>query len=244
MIARVLWTGVIAGLIAGALATGVQMVRLVPLIQSAEVYESAAMQTHDHGAVAVSPASAVASTSDVHKPSAHEHDAEWEPEGFLRTALTAGASILTGIGYGLLLAAGMTLVGRPLDARTGLLWGLAGFVVFAAAPAFGLPPEVPGMAAAELGARQVWWLGTAVATAAGIAVAAFAPSRLKAAAVLLLIAPHVIGAPHVGGGAESAGVPAEIAAQFVAASLISALLFWLALGASAGHLLSRRERAS
>jgi cobalt transporter subunit CbtA len=133
-----------------------------------------------------------------------------------------------------------------MDARTGLLWGLAGFIAFAAAPAFGLPPEVPGMAAAELGARQAWWLGTAAATAAGIAVAAFAPMRLKAIAVLLLIAPHIIGAPHlVSGetGAESAGVPAEIAAQFVAASLISALLFWLALGASAGHLLRRGARS-
>jgi len=32
------------------------------------------------------------------------------------------------LGYGLLLAAGMTLVGPPPDARTGLLWSLAGFV--------------------------------------------------------------------------------------------------------------------
>jgi cobalt transporter subunit CbtA len=240
MIARVLWVGVIAGLIAGALATGVQMARLVPLIQIAEEYESAAIHVHDQGA-AEAPVSAMAASTPA--AGVHEHESEWEPEGFLRTALTAGASILTGIGYGLLLVATMILVGRPLDVRAGLLWGLAGFVVFAAAPAFGLPPEMPGMAAAELGARQTWWLGTAAATAAGIAVAAFAPSRFKPLAVLLLIAPHVIGAPHVGSGAESAGVPAEVAAQFVAASLVSALLFWLALGASAAHLLSRRERA-
>ena len=238
MIARVLWAGVIAGLIAGVLATAVQMVRLVPLIEVAETYETAALHAHDHGAEA--PVSAVSAST----PSAHEQKAEWEPEGILRTGLTVGASILTGIGYGLLLVAGMTLAGRQMDARTGLLWGLAGFIAFAAAPAFGLPPEVPGMAAAELGARQAWWLGTAAATAAGIAVAAFAPMRLKAVAVLLLIAPHVIGAPHLAtGGTEPAGVPAEIAAQFVAASLVSALLFWLALGASAGHLLRRGARS-
>jgi cobalt transporter subunit CbtA len=242
MIARVLWAGVIAGLIAGALTTGVQLVRLVPLIQIAEQYESAATHMHNHGA-AEAPVSAVAtSVPGSPKAGVHEQNSEWEPEGLLRTTLTAGASVLTGVGYGLLLVAGMILVGRPLDLRTGLLWGLAGFVVFAAAPALGLPPEVPGMAGAELGARQAWWLGTAAATAASIAVAAFAPPRLKALAVLLLIAPHAIGAPHVAAGAESAGVPAEVAAQFVAASLVSALLFWLALGASAAHLLSRRER--
>lgn len=239
MIARVLWVGLIAGLIAGAVATAVQLTRLVPLIQIAEEYETAALHQHeDHASTAP-----VSSPAAMHEPAALEHGDEWEPEGFLRPALTAAANALTGIGYGLLLVAGMTLAGRPTGPRTGLLWGLAGFVVFAAAPAFGLPPELPGMAAAELGARQAWWLGTAAATAAGIAVAAFAPRALKPAAVLLLLAPHLIGAPHLGDAGASAGVPAEIAAQFVAASLLSALLFWLALGAVAGHLLGRRAGA-
>jgi cobalt transporter subunit CbtA len=233
MIARVLWAGLIAGLIAGAVATAVQLTRLVPLIHIAEEYETAALHQHHDP----EPAAASATTSEP----AHEHH-EWEPEGFLRPALTASANALTGIGYGLLLVAGMTLAGRPTGPRTGLLWGLAGFVAFAAAPALGLPPELPGMAAAELGARQAWWLGTAAATAAGIAVAVYAPRPLKPAALLLLIGPHLIGAPHPGHSAESAGVPAEIAAQFVAASLLSALLFWLALGAAAGHLLNRRDR--
>ncbi|MEI2612914.1 MAG: CbtA family protein [Candidatus Promineifilaceae bacterium] len=41
-------------------------------------------------------------------------------------------------------------------------------LAFQLAPAFGLPPELPGMAAADLGARQVWWCGTALATGVGI----------------------------------------------------------------------------
>ena len=232
MIARVLWAGVIAGLIAGAVATAVQLTRLVPLIEIAEEYESAAIhEHHDHGAT-VDPLASAA-----HDPAAHED--EWEPEGLLRPAFTAGANALTGVAYGLLLVAGMTLAGRRTDTRVGLLWGLAGFVVFAAAPALGLPPELPGMAAAELGARQAWWIGTAAATALGIVGLAFGPPKLKALGVLLLLAPHIVGAPHVEGAAESAGVPGEIAARFVAASLMSGLLFWLALGAAAGHLLGR-----
>lgn len=233
MIARVLWAGVIAGLIAGAVASAVQMTRLVPLIQIAERYEAAAiLENHDQHAAADSAASGA---------HAQEQKDEWEPEGLLRPALTAGANAVVGIGYGLLLVAGMTLVGRPTDQAIGLLWGLAGFIVFSAAPALGLPPELPGMPAAELGARQAWWLGTAAATAVGIAALAFGPPKLKALGVLLLLAPHVIGAPHIEDAAGT-GVPAEIAARFVAASLLSGLLFWLALGAAAGHLLSRRGK--
>jgi cobalt transporter subunit CbtA len=228
LIARVLWAGIVAGLIAGACATAMHLTRLVPLIHIAETYETAAM-AHDHG--------------DASMPSmADGQNREWEPTGLARPALTAAADALTGIAYGLLLVAGMTLAGRPTDKRIGLMWGLAGFIAFAAAPALGLPPEVPGMPAADLGARQVWWLGTAAATAAGIVALVFAPSKLKALGVLLLLAPHVIGAPHLPEGTAGAGVPAEIAAQFVAASLLSALFFWLALGASAGHLLGRRNR--
>jgi cobalt transporter subunit CbtA len=234
MIIRVLWVGVIAGLIAGAIVTAVQLTQLVPLIQIAEEYETAAIhEHHDHEAAVADPSASAAMP--------HEH--EWEPEGLQRRALTAAANVLVGVGYGLLLVAGMTLAGRPTDKRTGLLWGLAGFIVFAGAPALGLPPELPGMPAAELGARQLWWLGTAAGTAAGIVAIAFGPAKLKALGVLLLLAPHVIGAPHLESEVAGTGVPAEVAAQFVAASLVSALLFWLALGASAGHLLGRRVAA-
>jgi predicted cobalt transporter CbtA len=44
--------------------------------------------------------------------------------------------------------------GHDLDARRGLLWGLGGFAALHLAPAVGLPPELPGMASADLAARQ------------------------------------------------------------------------------------------
>jgi adenosylcobinamide kinase/adenosylcobinamide-phosphate guanylyltransferase len=50
-----------------------------------------------------------------------------------------------------------------------MFWGLAGFAVFTLAPGLGLPPELPAMPAADLLARQVWWIGTAAATAIGLA---------------------------------------------------------------------------
>ncbi len=228
MITRILWAGLIAGLIAGAFATAIQLTRLVPLIAVAEEYETAAahsMAEHEHGAGA-------AETTDAD---------EWEPTGLARPAFTALFNALAGVGYGLLLVAGMTIAGRPTDKATGLLWGLAGFIAFAAAPALGLPPELPGMPAADLLARQSWWLATAAATAAGIAALAFGSPLVKAIGIALVVAPHVVGAPHLAEHAAGAGVPAEIAAEFVAASLLSALVFWLALGASAGHFLRRQH---
>lgn len=229
MIARVLWAGVIAGLIAGCASTVMHLTHTVPLIAVGERYETAAMDHH---------AAALARAAD--SPSAHSAHEEWEPTGFARPAFTALFDVLAGVGYGLLLVAGMMLAGRRLDLQTGLLWGLAGFAAFAAAPALGLPPELPGMPAAALAARQAWWLGTAAATAAGLAVIAFAPLRLKALGILLGLVPHVIGAPSLSAGNEGAGVPAEVAAHFVAASLVSALVFWVVLGAAAAHLLGKR----
>ena len=53
------------------------------------------------------------------------------------------------------------------EGRTSLLqrWAvpeeIAGFVAFHLAPGFSLAPEVPGVAAADITARQIWWFATA-----------------------------------------------------------------------------------
>jgi cobalt transporter subunit CbtA len=138
------------------------------------------------------------------------------------------ANVLAGVGFALLLAAAYALKGG-VDWRRGLLWGLAGFATFALAPALGLPPQLPGSEAAPLMARQAWWLTTVAATGGGLGLIAFAPRWLwKGVGLLLLVMPHIVGAPGhstVGGLA-----PVAMAQAFVVASLLSNLLFWLALG--------------
>jgi cobalt transporter subunit CbtA len=136
----------------------------------------------------------------------------------------------------------MAFAGRPADARRGLLWGLAGYGVFAVAPALGLPPELPGMMAADLAARQVWWIMTVGGTAAGLALVVFAPAKpykrpLQIAGLALIVLPHLLGAPHL--AAEAGTVPAELAARFVVASLAASALFWAVLGAVVGHVMAR-----
>ena len=83
------------------------------------------------------------------------HDSAAASAGIARRLGTLGANLLAGIGYGLLVAAGLALM-RHSGWRRGLLWGLAGFAAFSLAPAQGLPPELPGAEAADLGLRQAW----------------------------------------------------------------------------------------
>jgi cobalt transporter subunit CbtA len=222
MLRRILLVALIAGAIAGLVATLVQGARLWPLIAAAEQFEQAAAGSHSHG------------------DAAPPHDHDWEPvDGAERIAFTALFNILAGFGFALLLNGALALRqaalrGAAPDVATGAMWGLAGFACFALAPALGLPPELPGMPAADLLDRQIWWTATAVASAAGLALLAFArPTIWKALGVVMLAAPHVIGAPHTH---ETGPVPAELAAQFVAASLVAAAVFWIVLGALSGWL--------
>jgi cobalt transporter subunit CbtA len=218
MLARTLTVALLAGVLAGALVSAAQMVRVVPLILEAEVFEVA-----DH--------------------SEHSADeATWSPEdGVERTAYTVMANLVVGVGFGLLLVGAFVLAetaGRPIDTLRGLLWGLAGFLVFALVPSLGLAPELPGTTAAELMARQLWWIGTAAATALGLGLFAFGrPPWVKVLAVPVMVLPHLIGAPQA--SEHGGSVPAELAHGFVIASLATTGLFWIALGTTSGWLYRR-----
>jgi cobalt transporter subunit CbtA len=119
---------------------------------------------------------------------------------------------------------------------------LAGFAAFALAPAFGLPPELPGSVAADLLSRQVWWVGTVAATALGFALLVFgARTWTPPLGIALLVAPHLIGAPHPAEGAGS--VPPELAAAFAARSLVVNAVLWALLGLATGWLYARLRPA-
>lgn len=234
MLSRVLVTGLTAGLLAGLFVAAIQIAWITPIILEAEIYESAEAPTGAPGpASRLGPAGASFALPAAERP--EEKEGAWAPEdGIERTLFTVLTNVLTGVGYGLILVAAFTLSGRHVDPRLGVLWGLAGFAVFILAPALGLPPELPGMVAADLGARQTWWIGTVISTAGGLALIVFAPHRLlKGLGVALLLAPHAVGAPHP--GQFGTKVPGELAAEFAVASLFTAALFWTALGGFAGY---------
>ena len=221
LIVSALW----AGLWAGLLLTAVQRIQVIPSLLQAEMYEQqAANHVHADGQT-------------------HSHEAEsWQPQnGWERTFFTAVANISLAVGFALLLGAVGTLRGGIGGWRKGLLWGLAGYAVFFVAPSLGLPPEVPGTEAANLNARQLWWLMTVFDTAVGLWLLFFAKTHTnKLLGVVLLISPHVIGAPQP----EIPGsvAPAELSAAFIVATAFANAIFWLALGALMG-LFSAKNKA-
>ena len=214
MFRRIVLSACLAGLVAGSLLTAVQQLQVAPILLEAETYEVAepGATTHAHA-----------------DGSSHEHDA-WSPEdGLERTFWTGVANVGMGIGCALLLAAAFSFR-SGVDWRQGILWGLGGYAAFFALPAFGLPPELPGTEVGALQDRQAWWLVTVTLSATGIALLGLARGwPWKAAAVVLIALPHLIGAPYP--EAHSTLAPPELLQTFIVATATANAVFWVALGA-------------
>lgn len=229
MIKRIAQTAGFTGLLAALLLTLLQSFWVAPLILEAETYEKALAAQHE----------------DVHEhaagTAAHSHDAEaWEPEdGWQRVLSTTGGNLVVAVGFALMLA-GLYTLRAPNRTSQGLLWGLAGYATFCLAPTLGLPPELPGTAAADLAQRQIWWVGTAASTAVGIALVVFARHwLLKVLGVAILAVPHLIGAPQP--EVHSMLAPQALEAQFKIASQLTNAAFWLALGLISAWLFRRKS---
>lgn len=227
---RLLLAALCAGLLSGVVAALAHQFGTVPLLLKAEEYETA-------GEPAKADAGSQAAAAAQH---GHGAAAEWRPEeGVERAAYTLAADMLAGIGFALLLAAGIALRGGETGWREGLLWGLAGFLAFTIAPGLGLPPDVPGNAAGPLLQRQLWWCATAAATAGGLALLAFTTRPFAALlGAALIVLPHLYGAPTPPADAAHAAPPA-LAHQFATAATIVSFVFWAALGASTGYFYRR-----
>lgn len=233
---KMLSPALFAALLAALVLSLSQALWVSPLILQAEVYES-------------DPAQPVEDVAWHHHDdhAAHEHDeSAWAPEdGWQRHAATLASNLVMAVGYGLILCAcyawSFQTRKKPAGWRAGLAWGGAGYVVFFLAPALGLPPELPGTLAAELEARQLWWLLTVLCTAAGLALLVWArPLWLKGVALLALVLPHVLGAPHPAHAFALA--PATLTWQFIVATSVVNALFWLVLGAISAQLFARARR--
>ncbi|VEF10755.1 cobalt transporter subunit CbtA [Pseudomonas fluorescens] len=227
MIKRIAQTAGFSGLLAALLLTLLQSFWVSPLILQAETYEQAepVAAVHEHAA----------------GTAAHTHDGDaWEPEnGWQRVVSTTGGNLVVAVGFALMLA-GLYTLRAPTRTAQGLLWGLAGYATFVLAPTFGLPPELPGTAAADLASRQMWWIGTAASTAVGLSLIAFGRHWLmKILGVAILAVPHIIGAPQP--QVHSMLAPEALETQFKIASQLTNVVFWLALGLISAWLFRRKS---
>jgi cobalt transporter subunit CbtA len=222
----------LAGLAVGATITAMEHIGTLPLIAQAEVYEQHGAVGHSHGPDTQAPAAGAAAAAE------HDHGG-WEPKpGFQRNAYTALFNVVAWIGFGLCLGGALVLSRREINWRTGLLFGLAGFASFVLAPATGLPPELPGMPAGPLAARQAWWVLTVAATAGGLGLLALRASPIAAVAGLALVAlPHLVGAPGAPGIENP--IPEALSRDFVVTVLVTNFFAWALLGTLMGLLAPR-----
>ena len=245
MVTRVLTVSILAGLLAGLIIAALQHVTTTPLILKAETYEAALALKAPTLAAFDGEAKIILAHGPAGDTPGHDH-AEWKPQdGLQRTLFTSAVTIATAIGFAALLLAGMIAAGETIDQRSALVWGACGFLALGLAPAMGLAPELPGAASAALEQRQLWWLATAIATALGLFLfLRFERPWLKLAAVVVILLPHIVGAPHP--AAPESKVPAELAAHFTSLSLGIQAALWLVTAFMVGTLwpwMSRRATA-
>lgn len=213
-----------------------------------------AAPAHEHGAQAPAHGHApVAAAAPAQAEAAHAHggDEEWAPaDGLERTFWTWVANVLHAFAMALLFYAALGV--SVLRGSQRPLWVLAAGVAAAGWlslhlwPALGLHAEIPGMDAAPLGARQAWW-ALAVASSAGAcaAVAWMRPAWRWLVAAALLALPFALGAPQLGAD-PLAGFSGEaqtqlrlLGQQFVVATHVLAVSFWVCMGLAGGWTYAR-----
>lgn len=237
MFQKLMTGALIAGAVAGLVAAFLHFVFIQDLILLGERYESGEIvhfsASPDTGAHDQAPAAHGEAGEAAHEAG--------ESSDLTRNLLTLAFTVILYSAYAMLLSGGFAIAaqfGLRIDTARGALWGLAGYGAFQLAPAMGLAPELPGTLAADMGARQIWWWSTVVATGLGAALIAYGRSAIMIAigAVLALV-PHLIGAPVLEDFHGSA--PAELGGLFAARVLGVGLVAWVTLGAVAGWRWSR-----
>lgn len=233
---RIVSAAVVAALVAGLWLSVARQIWVVPLILQAEESERKGPEhaTHDgHGTPPDGSAERIAAAMEP----------EWTPaEGLQRNGLTWIANGITAFGFALLLVAGYVLARRPVTPLRGVVWGLAAFAVFSLAPAFGLPPALPGTPEGPVVARQLWWLLTVACSGGGLWLLAFGRHPWRWLGLALLAVPHAVGAPHVAEDLPYALI--GITHRFIAVTLAVNAIGFLLLGGVSAWMWGRKGRAA
>jgi cobalt transporter subunit CbtA len=210
-------SAVAIAIIAGLFLSLYQYFLITPIILASEVYE-------------------------VIEPPAKGRVEAWSPEeGLERSLFSFMANFLVCFGYALLLLTAMATK-DSMKLAQGFIWGIAAYLSIFIAPALGLAPEIPGMEAAHLEGRQTWWLLTVLLTAFGLWTIAYQAIIFKGLGVLMLLIPHLIGAPQpeshgfVNTDPEAINALTHLWHNFILQTSIANGLLWLIIGILAAFL--------
>lgn len=208
-------------ILSGLLLSLYQANFITPIIVGSEVYE-VAEAVSDHG---------------------HAQEIEaWAPEdGAERTSWNFASNFLLCFAYALILLSAMSLK-SSVNTIKGIFWGGAAYLTIFVAPALGLPPEIPGMEAAQLEGRQAWWLLTVMLTAISFWLIAFKANIFKVVGMALMLIPHILGAPqpelHGFANTEPQAIEALTLLwhDFILQTSIANALLWVIIGALSGYI--------
>jgi len=214
-------SALVIAVFAGAVISLYQAYFITPLILGSEVFEVA-------------------------EPAGHHQQIEeieaWAPEdGIERNSWNFTSNFFLCFAYALILLSAMSINATATTLK-GVLWGLAAYLAIFAAPALGLPPEIPGMEAAQLEGRQAWWLLTVILTAISLWMIAFQTYHFKVVGLVIMLLPHLLGAPqpeHHGFANTDPTAITELTQlwhHFVIQTSIANALLWIVIGALAGFL--------
>ena len=209
-------------IVAGLVFSAYQALIITPIIVNSEVYEVA------------EPVS--------NQPEVIE---AWVPEdGLERHSWSFATNFLLCFAYALILLSAMTIK-SSVNTIKGLFWGGAAYLSIFVAPALGLPPEIPGMEAAHLEGRQAWWIFTVIITLLALWLIAFQSPINKVIGIVLIVIPHIIGAPQpeIHGFANTDVKVIEALTplwhDFILQTSIANALLWFVIGGLSGYLVKK-----
>lgn len=210
----------VIAIIAGLIFSAYQAAFITPIIISSEIYEV------------------------IESTASHQVEA-WGPEdGLERHSWSFVTNFLLCFAYALVLMSLMTIK-SSVNALKGVFWGGAAYITLYVAPALGLPPEIPGMEAAFLEGRQSWWVFTVVITALALWLIAFQSIINKIIGFVLIVIPHLIGAPqpeiHGFVNPDPVAINAlnQLWHDFILQTSIANALLWLVIGGISGYLVKK-----
>ncbi|MBL4806204.1 MAG: CbtA family protein, partial [Rhodobacteraceae bacterium] len=136
MLKKLVTSALFAGFGAGLIAAFLQLTLLVPILLEAEEYEHG-NKVHFEAFM----------TEETVEPVAEAEGLYAEPSAWSRNSQTILWTTGIYVGFALMMVAGFGIAerfGHSVTARTGIIWGIGGFVALQFAPSAGLPPELPG----------------------------------------------------------------------------------------------------
>lgn len=208
---------------AGTVLSAYQVFFITPLILEAEVYEVAQPIIHTQ--------------TNTFKA--------WTPEkGVERHGWNFTSNFLVSFSFALMILSAMS-INTSVTVLAGFFWGGAAYLTVFAAPALGLPPELPSIEAAYLEGRQIWWFLTVFVTAVSLWLIVYKTMIRKLIGLVLIMSPHIIGAPQpeihgfINNSPQAIEVLTGLWYQFILHTSIVNLLLWLVMGTGAGFLVNK-----